>query len=119
MSGLKFCVRAADAADLAGVLALERAIPEAPHWTEPEYAAIVCADRDANGMVRRGIFVAEAEGRVLGFSVGKVIALGGEGLAELESVAVKASARRGGGGQGRCVWQSLTGVQGKRRLCWS
>jgi ribosomal-protein-alanine N-acetyltransferase len=88
-------VRAACAADLAGVIALERATAEAPHWAEAEYAEIV-------GGVRRCLFVAEGEGRLLGFAVGKVIGGGGESSAELESVAVGVEARRSGVGRALC-----------------
>ena len=43
--------------------------------------------------------VADAEGRLLGFAVGKVI---GFGLGELESVAVDSAARRKGVGRALC-----------------
>ena len=97
-----FRVRVAAAADVVGVVALERAIAEAPHWVEAEYAAMVDVDK-AGSAVRRCFFVAEAEGRLLGFAVGKVIGSGGEGVAELESVAVDLSARRRGVGKALCV----------------
>jgi ribosomal-protein-alanine N-acetyltransferase len=58
---------------------------------------------EAGGAVRRCFFVAEGEGRLLGFAVGKVIGSSGEGLAELESVAVEAAARRGGVGRALCA----------------
>lgn len=99
-----FRVRVAGAADVAGVVALERMIAEAPHWAEWEYAAMVAsADREVDGVVRRCFLVAEAEGRLLGFAVGKVIGSRGEGVAELESVAVEASARREGVGKALCA----------------
>ena len=94
-------VRGAEASDVAGVLALERGIAEAPHWAEGEYAAMLGGE--VGGAVRRCFFVAEAEGRLLGFAVGKVIGLSGEGLAELESVAVEVAARRGGVGKALCL----------------
>jgi len=97
-----FHVRVAAAADVVGVMALERGIAEAPHWAEGEYAAMVDADK-ADSAVRRCFFVAEAEGRLLGFAVGKVIGSNGEGVGELESVAVRASARRGGVGRALCA----------------
>jgi ribosomal-protein-alanine N-acetyltransferase len=53
----------------------------------------------ADSVVRRCFFVAVAEGRLLGFAVGKVI---GSSVAELESVAVEAAARRGGVGKALC-----------------
>jgi ribosomal-protein-alanine N-acetyltransferase len=94
-----FCVRPADAGDVAGVVTLERAISEAPHWGVAEYGAIVNGD-GADSSVRRCFFVAEAEGRLLGFAVGKVI---GSSVAELESVAVDLPARRGGVGRALCL----------------
>ncbi len=114
-----FCVRVAGAADVAGVVALERAIAEAPHWGEAEYAAMVDADK-AHSAVRRCFFVAEteADGGLLGFAVGKVIGSDADGLGELESVAVKASARRGGIGKALCAavahwcrWQGVRAVE--------
>jgi ribosomal-protein-alanine N-acetyltransferase len=98
-----FRVRVAGAGDLARVLELERAIAEAPHWGDGEYAAIVNADRGVDGGVRRCLFVAEGEGRLLGFAVGKVIGLGDGNLAELESVAVEGAARRKGVGAALCA----------------
>lgn len=102
MSVAGFRVRAADAEDLDRVLALERAIAEAPHWAEVEYAAIVKADREVDDAVRRCLLVAEAEDRLVGFAVGKVIGLGGGRLAELESVMVELAARRSGVGRALC-----------------
>ena len=98
----RFRVRVAAAGDVVGVVALERAIAEAPHWSEGEYAAMVSVN-EAGSAVRRCLFVAEAEGRLLGFAVGKVIGSSGAGLAELESVAVEAAARRGGVGRALCA----------------
>ena len=49
--------------------------------------------------------VADAEGRLLGFAVGKVIGFGSsgsKGVGELESVAVDPAARRGGVGRALC-----------------
>jgi ribosomal-protein-alanine N-acetyltransferase len=98
-----FRVRVAGAADVAGVVALERAIAEAPHWAEAEYVAMVRGDRAVDGAVRRCFFVAEADGALLGFAVGKVIGSDAEGWGELESVAVEASARRVGVGRALCA----------------
>lgn len=99
MSGAAFSVRVARVADLAGVVEMERSIAEAPHWADAEYAAIIAADRSADGAVRRCLIVAEAGGGLLGFAVGKVI---GFGPGELESVAVDSAARRGGVGGALC-----------------
>ena len=73
---------------------------EAPHWGEAEYAAIVAMGM---GGVRRCLLVAEVEGGLVGFAVGKVIGMGTESVAELESVAVEVAARRIGVGQGACA----------------
>ena len=91
-----FRVRAALAGDLADVVVLERATQEAPHWAEVEYAAMVGGD--GVDYVRRRLFVAEGEGGLIGFAVGKVVGP----LAELESVAVDPGARRGGVGRALC-----------------
>jgi ribosomal-protein-alanine N-acetyltransferase len=99
MSGAEFRVRTARVADLAGVVEMERGIPEAPHWGETEYAAILNEDGGADIAVRRCLMVAEAEGRLLGFAVGKVI---GFGSGEIESVAVDSAMRRGGVGRALC-----------------
>jgi [ribosomal protein S18]-alanine N-acetyltransferase len=100
-------VRVGIAADLEAVVALERAVGEAPHWGEPEYAAIVSSQEDTRGGVqgggvRRCLLVAEAEGRLVGFAVGKVIGAWPDCLAELESVVVEARTRRGGVGRALC-----------------
>ena len=96
-------VRVGIAADLEALVALERAVSEAPHWDEAEYATIVSSQEDTlgaqGGGVRRCLLVAEAEGRLVGFAVGKVIGAGPDCLAELESVVVDAGARRGGVGR--------------------
>lgn len=94
-------MRVAESADVGGVVALERGIAEAPHWAETEYVAIIGKGDD--GAIRRCFFVAEAEGRLLGFAVGKVIGSDADGLGELESVAVEAAARRRGVGRALCA----------------
>jgi ribosomal-protein-alanine N-acetyltransferase len=88
-------VRAAAVGDLAGVLLLEQGTVEAPHWGEREYRAAL----DDDSAVRRCLMVAEVEGLVVGFAVGKVAA----GVGELESVAVAGSARRRGVGRALCL----------------
>jgi ribosomal-protein-alanine N-acetyltransferase len=102
MSFDSYRIRAGNAGDLVGVVRLERATPEAPHWAEGEYAEIVSSDGSAEAVVRRCLFVAEAKGGLLGFAVGKVVVSGALRLAELESVAVSASARRVGVGRALC-----------------
>jgi ribosomal-protein-alanine N-acetyltransferase len=109
MSAAGFCVRVGGAADLAGVVALERSVAEAPHWGEADYGAIANVD----GGVRRCLFVAEAEGRLVGFAVGKVIGLGAGIVAELESVVVDLAARRSGVGRALCA-AVITWSRGQR-----
>lgn len=65
-------------------------------------AKMVNVDSAVDGAVRRCLLVAEAEGRLLGFAVGKVIGSGTDGVGELESVAVDGSARRMGVGRALC-----------------
>ena len=105
MSAAGFRVRVAAVADLADIVKMERSIAEAPHWGEAEYVAIVAADRRTDVAVRRCLMVAETDGRLVGFAVGKVIGFepsGSNGVAELESVAVDPAARRRGVGRALC-----------------
>jgi ribosomal-protein-alanine N-acetyltransferase len=99
MSVSRVSVRFGGAADLEAVVALERAVVEAPHWGEAEYAAMIAQQ---SGGVRRCLLVAEAEGRLVGFSVGKVIGAGKDCVGELESVVVDGRARRCGVGRALC-----------------
>jgi [ribosomal protein S18]-alanine N-acetyltransferase len=104
MSVEGFRVQVAGAADLAEVVALERSVAEAPHWAEADYAAIVNVNVDGvtDGGVRRCLLIAEGEGRLVGFAVGKVIGSAVGGVAELESVVVDLTARRRGVGKALC-----------------
>jgi [ribosomal protein S18]-alanine N-acetyltransferase len=79
--------------DIAAVVALERACAGAPQWGDafwrggfPEDAAL------------RGVFIAEIDEQICGYSV----ACYSVGVAELESVAVSAGARRRGVGRALC-----------------
>lgn len=101
-------IRPAGAKDVDAILLLERATPEAPHWSSTDYAAALAS----SGTIRRCILVAEVEGRLAGFAVGKVANLGEEIGAELESVAVAWIDRRKGIGQALCA----AVVQWSRRL---
>jgi ribosomal-protein-alanine N-acetyltransferase len=103
VSAVGFRIRTGEAADLAGVVIMERGIAEAPHWTKAEYEAIVNTEGSIDSGVRRCLMIAEAEeGRLLGFAVGKVVGSGLEGVGEIESVAVDGAARRGGMGRSLC-----------------
>src|ERR1700733_3001700 len=93
-------LRVAGAADLAGVVALERRVVEAPHWAEAEYDAIV--DDRGEGAVRRCLFVAETDEKLLGFAVVKEILSAADRVGELESVAVDEAGRRRGVGRSLC-----------------
>ncbi|MCU1225314.1 MAG: GCN5-related N-acetyltransferase [Edaphobacter sp.] len=112
MSATGMQIRLAHAADLDAIVRLERAVAEAPHWAEAEYAAMLVAGIDT---VRRCLFVGETDGRLIGFAVGKVIGVGAGSSAELESVAVDPEARRGGVGRMLCFavigWCREQGVE--------
>jgi [ribosomal protein S18]-alanine N-acetyltransferase len=95
-------VRTAMVEDLPSIVEMEESIGEAPHWPKAEYAAIVSADQDMRTTISRCLMVAETEGHLLGFAVGKIIGSGSKSIAELESVAVRESARRGGVGRALC-----------------
>jgi ribosomal-protein-alanine N-acetyltransferase len=116
VSAVGFRIRTGGAADLAGVVMMERRIVEAPHWTEAEYEAIVSAEGSIDGGVRRCLMIAEAEeGQLLGFAVGRVVGLELAGVGEIESVAVDGAARRGGMGRSLCeaviAWCSQQGAR--------
>jgi ribosomal-protein-alanine N-acetyltransferase len=103
MDGVGLRVRVGRAEDLAGVVALEQAAVEAPHWAGAEYAAIVRSLEDGqDGGLRRCLLVAEGEGRLVGFAVGKMVGAGRDCVAELARVVVEAGARRGGVGRTLC-----------------
>jgi [ribosomal protein S18]-alanine N-acetyltransferase len=104
-----FHIRDAGRQDLDAVMALERNTAEAPHWTEIEYAAIVSADREADTLVRRCLLVAEGEGGLIGFAVGKIVGAGKGTVAELESIVVEEAKRRLGVGR----------ALGKAVIAWS
>ena len=104
-----FLVRAGLAKDVAKIIELERATANAPHWAEAEYVAM--AERRTTEYVRREIFIAESNDELIGFAVGKIVG----DLAEVESVAVDAHARRRGIGKGLCRaivdWAGAQGAQ--------
>jgi [ribosomal protein S18]-alanine N-acetyltransferase len=100
MKRAELLIRAGNAADIEDVMQLERGTPEAPHWTEAEYLAII--DATSDDAVKRCLFLAEGGAGVLGFAVGNTLISGEIRLAELESVVVSASARREGLGNALC-----------------
>ncbi len=91
-----FSIRAATAEDVEEILLMEREIPEAPHWSRAEYESMVGEGKGA----MRCLLVAEVNGTSAGFAVGKVV--NASVAAELESIVVRASARRTGLGGGLC-----------------
>lgn len=76
--------------DLEAILSIERGSAEAAHWS-PETYQRIWSDLEA----RRVAFVAEFEGEVVGFVVGREIA----GEWELENIAVAQRAQRQGVGR--------------------
>jgi ribosomal-protein-alanine N-acetyltransferase len=87
---MNWVIRRMEAADIDAALALEEKTPEAPHWNRREYER--CLGSFDSGSVVRAAFVADAEGEVVGFSVGKLVA----GVCELESMAVACEVRSQG-----------------------
>ncbi len=130
MTAGRWRVRRGGIEDVDAVLALERQVAEAPHWSRESYAAIVgksvlagdvCAgypgaaggEQGGAGRVRRTLFVVEESGDLLGFSVGSlwggeliVTAVGNERnplWGELETVVVAQAERRRGAGRALCL----------------
>jgi len=99
-------IRLGEPSDLPLLLALERSIPTAPHWTEAEYTQ--CFEASADSRVKRQLFVAESSPTptLQGFAVAKLLLIPNgdafESEAELESIAVAPSARRLGIGSRLC-----------------
>jgi [ribosomal protein S18]-alanine N-acetyltransferase len=87
-------LRSATAADLEAILTLERATLAAPHWPPATYAEIVATQ---NTNPQRCLFVAESESQITGFAAGLLNHT--EATAELETVAVAATAQRTGIGR--------------------
>ena len=87
-------IRRAQVEDLAEVLRLERAVPEAPHWGESVYRDMLLQD-SGEITLNRALFVAGNSERISGFAVVVVVA----DQAELESIAVDPERRRLGVGR--------------------
>ncbi|WP_158943165.1 GNAT family N-acetyltransferase [Granulicella sp. S190] len=100
MKRAEFHIRPGSIGDIEEVMRLERATTEAPHWTDAEYLAIV--DPGSDGAAKRCLFLAERDRGLLGFAVGNTLISGAVKLAELESVVVNTSVRRGGLGRALC-----------------
>ena len=103
-------IRWAGWGDLPVVVALERAIPELPHWSEAEYARYL---GDVAGKTRL-LLVAETEGSVCGFAAAAMGAADAR-MAELESLAVVPAERRGGVARMLCrgvmAWSRTRGAE--------
>jgi ribosomal-protein-alanine N-acetyltransferase len=100
-------IRRAVAADLAAVLALERALPSAPHWSPAEYQSIVASAQSAAqaepcGGLRHTLLVAFSAERLIGFAAGRLLGVPPQIEADIESVAVHPDERRHGVGRALC-----------------
>jgi ribosomal-protein-alanine N-acetyltransferase len=84
---MKYSIRSMAARDIDQVLALEKSIPEVPHWGFSAYKQRL----SENGAG----FIAESDGHLLGFSIAKQVV----NVCELESIAVTPEARGQGGGK--------------------
>jgi ribosomal-protein-alanine N-acetyltransferase len=115
MSSTKVRLRCAVASDLDAILALDGSTEEVPHWSRRIYEDILASMGGASAV--RCVFVAQvadaADEELAGFAVGcahpsssqrDLVACNGDDhcIAELESVAVAASARRCGIGRALC-----------------
>jgi ribosomal-protein-alanine N-acetyltransferase len=89
---VSYQVRLARLEDVAGVLRVERASREAPHWDDARYGAMLDVGDSA---LRRALWVAIADGNVIGFVAVSVVL----DEAELESVAVEQHWRKRGVGR--------------------
>lgn len=85
-------IRSARKADLPQVLALDRSVSEAPHWSEANYRSLL--QPSAGTLQRRALFVATDESDLQGFAAASSL----DAEAELESIVVAAGGRRGGVG---------------------
>jgi ribosomal-protein-alanine N-acetyltransferase len=88
----------AEVEDIAGILAIERAVVEAPHWPEAVYREMMAGAPEA-GRPQRCLLVARRDEKLAGFAVGKVL---GE-VAELENLVVGVGMRRMGIGRALCA----------------
>jgi [ribosomal protein S18]-alanine N-acetyltransferase len=96
-------VRHAVDSDLDAIVVLERSTENAPHWPPATYSDIL---RQQDAAPRRCLIVAHIDGSLAGFAVGLMHPTpldAPDRIAELESVAVAASARRAGVGRALCV----------------
>lgn len=92
-------IRPALATDLDAILAIDRSVDHAPHWSRTTYVEILAAGSS------RTIFVAEDEARILisGYAVAHLADHGMSLMGELESVVVAQASRRHGIGRQLCL----------------
>lgn len=96
--GNRVVVRPAVSSDLTAIVALERSIHEAAHWPAQEYAAMLAPV--GNSAIWRYLLVADAQGELLGYAVGKLLLTSAGALGEVENIAVAADSRlQGIGGE--------------------
>ena len=108
---LAISIRPASVEDAAAVIEIERACSEAPHWSEAIWAQILAhhSQYALYGVPldgpRRMCFVAEQDKEVVGFVVISIVGVAGpgDGVAEMESVAVREAGRTQGVGRSLCV----------------
>ncbi|MBT9329427.1 GNAT family N-acetyltransferase [Paracidobacterium acidisoli] len=107
-------IRTLIAADLDAVIAIERQIPEAPHWKTADYEALL-QPADAAPLCYI-TFAAEAGGQLIGFAAARLLLDGEQNICELESIAVLASARRTGAGSSllQAVTERAQALGGRR-----
>ena len=72
--------------DLEAVMALEREVDGAPHWSRAEYLGAI--EHPADSALRRVAIMAEVSGRFAGFAVVRLLTTRDGGEAELESIVV-------------------------------
>jgi ribosomal-protein-alanine N-acetyltransferase len=105
-------IRPAVVEDAAEVLEIERNCAEAPHWTEGVWAQILSQHTQYAplygtpfGGSRRMCFVAEPADEIGGFVVISILSGSGagNGVAEMESVAVREDVRKRGVGRSLCL----------------
>lgn len=87
-------IRAAAPGDLQELVALERGIAAAPHWSETIWGDALAADESGGGLARV-VYVAEDVPGLMGFVVGSCVG----DVAELESIGVAEDVQRGGVGR--------------------
>ncbi len=87
--------------DLRGLVAMERAMPDLPHWSEGEYEGYLASEAGRERLLL--VAVDARTGALLGFAAAVAMRLGAEAPAELESLAVVPGARRGGLGRLLCL----------------